>query len=48
MNSMFSFSDFNKDISNWNINPECDTRSMFYKCKIKDRYKPKQNGKTIK
>ncbi len=38
---------FNNDISNWKINSKCDTRNMFYRCKIKDEYKPKQNGKII-
>ena len=47
MNGMFYGSKFNQDISNWKINPKCDTRNMFIDCPIKDKYKPKKNGKTI-
>ena len=38
---------FNNDISNWKINPKCNTNKMFYDCKIKNEYKPKKNGKVI-
>jgi hypothetical protein len=48
MRKMFYNSDFNNDISNWKINPKCSTKGMFDGCKIKDEYKPKQNGKIIK
>jgi hypothetical protein len=41
MSTMFWNSKFNQDISNWKINNKCDTINMFYKCQIKDRYKPK-------
>jgi hypothetical protein len=48
MREMFYNSDFNGDISNWEINPKCETGYMFGLSKIKDEYKPKQNGKIIK
>jgi hypothetical protein len=41
MNGMFLNSEFNRDISNWNINPNCNIDSIFKKCKIKEIYKPK-------
>jgi hypothetical protein len=44
---MFRYSDFNKDISDWKINSECDTVCMFDSCKIKDEYKPEQDGEII-
>ena len=47
MRYMFIRSDFDSDISNWQLNPKCDTRNMFDGCKIKDEYKPKKNGKII-
>jgi hypothetical protein len=37
---MFSYSNFNGDISNWKIKPDCRTSDIFYKCPIKDEYKP--------
>jgi hypothetical protein len=39
---MFDNSNFNQDISNWEINSKCDTGDMFRNCNIKDEYKPKQ------
>ena len=48
MSTMFWNSNFDSDISNWKINDNCDTTNMFYKCQIKDRYKPKKNGEIIK
>ena len=47
MQSMFAYSKFKSDISNWKINSDCSTYRMFKNCHIKDKYKPKQNGKTI-
>ncbi len=41
MDRMFRNSYFNQDISNWKINPVCDTNEMFTRCRIKDKYKPK-------
>jgi surface protein len=38
---MFSSSKFKNNISSWKINPKCDTRAIFYKCPIKEEYKPK-------
>jgi hypothetical protein len=48
MSEMFYDSEFNQDISNWNINSNCNTSYMFGLSKIKEEYKPKQNGKIIK
>jgi hypothetical protein len=39
---------FNKDISDWKINPKCDIKNMFKNCNIKDEYKPFKDGKQIK
>ena len=47
MQSMFAHSKFNQDISNWEINSDCSTYRMFKNCKIRDKYKPKQNGEII-
>ena len=40
MSYMFCGSKFNRDISNWKIKPDCRTSDIFYKCPIKDEYKP--------
>ena len=40
MFSMFAYSNFNKDISNWKISKDCYTKEMFFKCPIKEEYKP--------
>jgi surface protein len=37
---MFENTEFNHDISNWNINPECSIECMFDNCNIIDEYKP--------
>lgn len=42
MISMFANSKFNKDISNWKINKNCETLYMFDNCPIKQEYKPKK------
>ena len=41
MSAMFAFSKFNQDISNWKINKDCKITDMFFKCPIKEEYKPK-------
>lgn len=38
---MFENSNFNKNISKWDIPEGCLTKNMFYKCPIKEQYKPK-------
>ena len=38
---LFYDSDFNKDLSNWNILDYCDTNMMFSGCPIKEKFKPK-------
>jgi surface protein len=43
MSWMFCESKFNKDISNWNIKKVIRKGDMFYKCPIKEEYKPKFN-----
>ena len=40
MSAMFAYSKFNQDISNWKINKDCKITDMFYRCPIKDEYKP--------
>jgi hypothetical protein len=40
MEYMFSDSKFNKNISNWKINSNCETNDMFSNCPIKEIYKP--------
>ena len=40
MGHMFHFSKFNHDISNWEINKDCKVYDMFYRCPIKEEYKP--------
>jgi hypothetical protein len=44
---MFYKSPFNKDLSKWNINPDCDVKMMIYYTVIKKAYKPRQNGKIL-
>ena len=41
MAAMFAYSKFNQDVSNWKINKDCKITDMFFKCPIKDEYKPK-------
>jgi hypothetical protein len=41
MIEMFSYSEFNRDISLWNVNNVTDKHKMFYGCPIKKEYKPK-------
>ena len=40
MNQMFYNSDFNQDISNWQINPKCEIYKIFDDCPIKKKYRP--------
>jgi hypothetical protein len=37
---MFSKSAFNQDISNWELNPKCNTKNMFWCSKVEDKYRP--------
>ena len=39
--------EFDINISNWKVNPDCKTDKMFYFCFIEEKYKPKKNGETI-
>jgi surface protein len=39
---MFQKSEFNGDISNWNINSNCIIKDIFKNSSIKDEYKPKK------
>ena len=41
MSHMFNCSKFNQDISNWNLRENCNTSYIFYKCPIKEEFKPK-------
>ena len=41
MYGMFAKSQFNQNISNWNINKNCYATGMFAGCSIKEEYKPK-------
>ena len=41
MTSMFMGSKFNNDISNWNVSNVTNNTDIFYKCPIKEKYKPK-------
>ena len=47
MSYMFIGSIFNQDISNWKINPNCNTGHMFNVTNMKYKYKPFKNGKRI-
>ena len=41
MSCMFDNSEFNQDISNWDVSNETTTNRMFDKSSIKEEYKPK-------
>ena len=41
MSAMFANSKFNKDISSWDISNVIYNEDIFYKCPIKEEYKPK-------
>ncbi len=48
MHGMFKENtEFDSDISNWKVNPDCKTDKMFYFCFIEEKYKPFQNGERI-
>ena len=38
---MFANSKFNRNISKWKINKDCNTKEMFDDCRIKEEFKPK-------
>ena len=38
---MFVLSKFNQDISNWKINEKCSAYDTFFRCPIKEEFKPK-------
>ena len=40
MEHMFYNSNFNQDISKWQINPKCEIYRMFDDCPIKKKYRP--------
>ena len=40
MNYMFTKTNFNQDISLWNISPNCNIDSIFKECNIQEEYKP--------
>lgn len=40
MNYMFTKTNFNQDISLWNINPNCNIDNIFKECNIQELYKP--------
>jgi len=42
MNGMFQKSEFNGDISNWNINSNCIIKDIFKNSSIKEEYKIKK------
>ena len=42
--NMFGNSKFNQDISKWNVDKVTDINGIFYKCPIKDSYKPTFNN----
>lgn len=42
MSFMFENTEFNHNVSNWNINPRCSIEYMFDNCNIIDEYKPKK------
>jgi hypothetical protein len=44
---MFDYSDFDSDISKWQINNDCVVRYMFTNCPIRKKYKPKRKNKRI-
>ena len=41
MEGMFGHSKFNGDISNWDVSNVTNNTDIFYKCPIKEKYKPK-------
>ena len=41
MTSMFVLSKFNQDVSNWKINERCVVYDTFFRCPIKEEFKPK-------
>ena len=41
MSFMFENTEFNHNVSNWNINPRCSIEYMFDNCNIIDEYKSK-------
>ena len=41
MKGMFDSSKFNGDISKWNVSNVTNSANIFYKCPIKEKYKPK-------
>ena len=41
MTSMFVLSKFNQDASNWKINERCVMYDTFFRCPIKEEFKPK-------
>ena len=41
MRDMFSYSKFNRDISKWDVSNVTNNTDIFYKCPIKEKYKPK-------
>ena len=41
MKKMFVLSKFNQDISNWKINERCAVYDTFFRCPIKEEFKPK-------
>ena len=41
MSSLFEETNFNGDISKWNVSKVTDMSFMFYNCKIEEKYKPK-------
>ena len=41
MRGVFYCSKFNGDISNWNVSNVTNNTDIFYKCPIKEKYKPK-------
>jgi surface protein len=40
---MFEYSKFNQDISKWDVSNVTQMDDIFYKCPIKEEYKPKFN-----
>ena len=40
MSSLFEYSDFNGNISKWDVSNVTNMKDIFYGCKIKTKYKP--------
>ena len=38
---MFAYSNFNRDISNWDVGKDCHVENMFTGYCVKEEYKPK-------